>query len=72
MRKCTHWEIAQQLERLEQLGPKFQIVGEPGRWRIVDRWNRNIGTDCKDLGTVYQRLHLAIVSAIESELSVLS
>lgn len=72
MRDSTEWQIEQELSRLAQFGPKWALRGEPGQWQLVSSGGRLIGTPCRDLATICQRLNAAIVSALESELSVLN
>ena len=72
MRHSTQWQIEQELSRLAQFGPKWELRGEPGNWQLISSGGRLIGTPCKDLATICQRLNAAIVSALESELSILS
>jgi hypothetical protein len=72
VRNSTKWQIEQELQRLAQFGPQWQLVGEPGSWQLRSSGGRLIGTPTKDLATICQRLNAAIVSAIESELSALS
>jgi len=72
MKNSTQWQIEQELARLAQFGPQWQLVGEPGQWQLRSSGGRLIGTPCRDLATICQRLNAAIVSALESELSVLN
>ena len=72
MKNSTQWQIEQELARLAKFGPKWQLVGEPGQWQLRSSGGRLIGTPCRDLATICQRLNAAIVSALESELSVLN
>jgi hypothetical protein len=72
MRNATKWQIEQELLRLAEFGPQWHLVGEPGSWQLRSSGGRLIGTPCKDLATICQRLNAAIISALESELSVLN
>jgi hypothetical protein len=72
VRHSTQWQIEQELARLAQFGPKWELVGEPGQWQLRSSGGRLIGTPCKDLAGICQRLNAAIISALEAELSVLS
>jgi hypothetical protein len=72
LKNSTQWQIEQELARLAQFGPKWHLVGEPGSWQLRSSGGRLIGTPCKDLAAICQRINAAIISALEAELSVLS
>ena len=72
MRHSTQWQIEQELARLAQFGPKWELRGESGNWQLVSSGGRLIGTSCRDLAAICQRINAAIISALEAELSVLS
>ena len=72
MKNSTQWQIEQELARLAKFGPQWELRGEPGNWQLVSSGGQSIGTPCRDLATICQRINAAIVSALESELSILN